>query len=121
MGRYTIAPAICPVFVYVHRFVAAAVVELPVMFLICARVRHTTVTFPLVDAPCEAVEPANGLGSTLGDYRTAISVAAAARPTYCTYIDGSTIITVGELSDNVHPTTAGHATYGAFVISTLGL
>lgn len=66
-------------------------------------------------------ETANGLGSTLGDYRTAISVAAAARPAYCTYIDGSTIITVGELSDNVHPNTAGHSTYGAFVISTLGL
>ncbi len=66
-------------------------------------------------------ETANGLGSTLGNYRTQISTAAAARPTYCTYIDGSTIITVGELSDNVHPNTAGHATYGAFVISTLGL
>jgi lysophospholipase L1-like esterase len=66
-------------------------------------------------------ETANIFGHTLGDYRTQISTAAAARPAYCTYVDGSVILTTGDLDDGVHPTTAGHALYAAAVATALGI
>lgn len=66
-----------------------------------------------------SVETANGVGSTMAQYRTEITTASNARSGYCVTIDG-TAWTIA-LDDGVHPTTAGHATYAAEVISDLGL
>lgn len=63
---------------------------------------------------------ANLLGSTAADYDTQISSAAAARPSFCTFVDGSTIVSLADLYDGVHPTSAGHAIYKTSVKSTLG-
>lgn len=69
-------------------------------------------------------ETANGSGSTLGDYRTQITTASNARSGYCVTVDGTAAgypQAPGDLDDGVHPTTAGHALYGAAVILELGL
>lgn len=60
-------------------------------------------------------ETANGLGSTLDDYRTEISNAVAARPLFTTLVDGTTILVLGDLIDGLHPSTAGHTKYADFV------
>lgn len=65
-----------------------------------------------------ASEGANGSGSTLADYRAEIASAAGARP-WATLVDGTAILTTGDLSDGVHPTTAGHAAYAAAVAAVL--
>lgn len=66
-----------------------------------------------------AVETANALGNTLGDYRSAISTQCASRA-WSTYIDGSAILTVSDLTaGGVHPTTAGHGVYATYVESVL--
>lgn len=46
--------------------------------------------------------------STLDEYRSAISTLCSARSTYCTYINGKTILSVSDLDDTVHPSTSGH-------------
>ncbi|HOV58978.1 MAG TPA: SGNH/GDSL hydrolase family protein [Rhodanobacteraceae bacterium] len=66
-------------------------------------------------------ETANGFGNTLGDYRTQISNAVSTRTSYATLVDGTAILTTGDLADGVHPTTAGHAIYAAAVIAELGI
>ena len=66
-----------------------------------------------------AVETANGLGSTTGDYRTAIATAVSTRTSYCTLVDGTTFMTLAEIPDGVHPNTAGHDLYAAAVIAVL--
>lgn len=66
-------------------------------------------------------ETANGFGNTLGDYRTQISNAVSTRTAYATLVDGTAILTTGDLADGVHPTTAGHAIYAAAVIAELGI
>lgn len=66
-------------------------------------------------------ETANAGGSTLPNYRTQISDAAAARSSYCTYVEGSTILTTGNLADGVHPTTTGHAIWAAAIKTALGI
>lgn len=66
-------------------------------------------------------ETANGSGSTLGDYRSQISTAVSTRTSYCTLVDGTAIMTTASLTDGVHPGTAGHDLYAAYVISTLGI
>lgn len=81
---------------------------------------------PLLEIYCQtpidrSSEVANGLGSTLPDYRTQISTAVSTRTAFCTLVDGAAILTTGDLADGVHPTTAGHAIYGAAVIAELGL
>lgn len=58
---------------------------------------------------------------TLGAYRTAIATAQSTRSSYCTLVDGSTILEVGDLADGVHPTTAGHDKYADAVIAVLGI
>lgn len=68
-----------------------------------------------------ATETANALGSTLPDYRTQITTAQSTRSDYCTLVDGTEILTTGDLSDGLHPTTAGHAKYAAAVKTVLGL
>lgn len=66
-------------------------------------------------------ETANSFGDTLGDYRTEIATAQSTRSAYCTLVDGTAIVTTGDLDDGVHPTTAGQAIYGAYVITALGI
>jgi lysophospholipase L1-like esterase len=66
-------------------------------------------------------ETANSVGSTLGNYRTQIETAQAARAAYCTLVDGTDILTTGDLADGVHPTTAGHVLYAAYAETVLGL
>lgn len=66
-------------------------------------------------------ETANSFGNTLGDYRTQISTAQSTRSSYATYVDGSTILTTGDLADGVHPTTAGHVIYADAVKTELGI
>lgn len=70
-----------------------------------------------------AAETANASGSTLGNYRTQISTAQAARASYCVLVDGSAILSAGASydSDGIHPSTAGHATYYAAVKAALGI
>jgi lysophospholipase L1-like esterase len=41
-------------------------------------------------------------------YRIAISEVCTARPAYTTYINGYPLLELTDMSDNVHPTTAGH-------------
>jgi lysophospholipase L1-like esterase len=67
-------------------------------------------------------EAANGYSNTLGDYRAAIATAVAARSSYAKLIDGAAILTVADLNatDGLHPTTAGHAKYAAYVLGVLG-
>lgn len=64
------------------------------------------------------VETANGLGSTLGNYRTQIQTACSARA-WTTFVDG-TSVTPAMGGDGVHPTTAGHATLKAAWKAVLG-
>jgi lysophospholipase L1-like esterase len=66
-------------------------------------------------------ETANGLGSTMGDYRTAISNAVSTRTAYTTLVDGTAIMTTASLVDGVHPTTAGHVLYSDYVQTVLGI
>lgn len=67
-----------------------------------------------------STETANGSGSTLGNYRTAISNAASGKA-YVTVVDGTAFLTTGDLSDGVHPNTTGHGLIESAVISELGI
>jgi hypothetical protein len=55
-------------------------------------------------------EGANSFGNTEGDYRSQIATVCNARE-WTTLVDGSILLTTSDLSDGVHPTTAGHAKY----------
>jgi lysophospholipase L1-like esterase len=68
-----------------------------------------------------ATETANSNGSTLGDYRSAISTAVSTRTGYATLVDGTAIVTLSDLADGTHPTTAGHAKYATYVRGILGI
>lgn len=65
------------------------------------------------------VETANGLGSTLGDYRTAIATAVSTRTTFCELIDGTAFMTLADIPDGVHPNTTGHDLYAAAVYTEI--
>lgn len=69
-------------------------------------------------------ETANGLGDTLGAYRTAIANAASGK-SYCTVVDGTGSAFPQDPADldtdRTHPTTAGHARYAAAVAAVLGI
>lgn len=67
-----------------------------------------------------ATETANTFGDTLGAYRTAISNAASGKG-YVTVVDGTAILALGDLSDGVHPSTAGMATYATYVAGVAGV
>jgi lysophospholipase L1-like esterase len=68
-----------------------------------------------------ASESANRFGSTLTDYRTQIATVVSTRAAFSTLVDGTAILAAGaSYADGVHPSTAGHATYAAFVRATLG-
>lgn len=68
-----------------------------------------------------SVETANGLGSTLPNYRTQIATVQSTRSAYATLVDGTAIMTTASLDDGLHPTTAGHALYAAFVRTALSI
>lgn len=68
-----------------------------------------------------STEAANGSGSTLGDYRTAISNAASGK-SYVTVVSGPSLLTTASLAvDGLHPTTAGHALLAPGVKTAMGL
>lgn len=61
---------------------------------------------------------ANSFGDDLPDYRAAIATACAGK-TGVTYVNGFDILVTGDLDDGVHPSTAGHAKYAAYVNDVL--
>lgn len=68
-------------------------------------------------------ETANGVGSTLGNYRTQVQTVCAAR-SYCTFIDGSAVTgfnTGTDLFDVVHPNSSGHGKIFNYVRMFFGL
>jgi len=80
---------------------------------------------PLVKIYCQTPlirgsEAANSFGDTPGAYRAQISDAFSTRGAFCALIDGTAILTTGDLADGVHPSTAGHTKYAESVITTLG-
>ena len=60
-------------------------------------------------------ETANSFGDTLGDYRAQIVTACSTRSSWAILVDGTEILTTGDLADGVHPTTAGHAKYALYI------
>jgi lysophospholipase L1-like esterase len=83
-------------------------------------------TMPNVKIWCQTpisrgTETANGLGSTLPDYRSQISTAVSSRTAYCTLVDGTSTIAASDLSgDGIHPNSVGQIRYGRSVLTTLG-
>lgn len=78
---------------------------------------------PSVDIYCQSPlvrsgERANAAGSTLGDYRAQILSACSTRE-WSTYIDGLSMLSLQDLSDGVHPSSAGHAKYADYVRAVL--
>jgi hypothetical protein len=67
----------------------------------------------------KTVEAANPT-YTLGDFRTATSNACTGRA-WTTYVDGSAIMLVGDLSDGLHPANSGHDKYATQAITSMGL
>lgn len=63
-------------------------------------------------------ETANGVGSTMADYRSAI-VSAAAGKSYVQVVDGTDILEPDDFADGIHPTTAGQAEYAAYALTVL--
>ncbi len=68
-------------------------------------------------------ESANTSGSTMADFRTAIGTAVTARSGYCVLVDGTAMLTYPDDFgiDELHPTTAGQAVYGAAILAELGI
>lgn len=66
-----------------------------------------------------AVETANGIGSTLEDYRDAIAAAVVGRTAFCEFVDGTSFVELDDIPDGVHPNTAGHASYATNVATTV--
>lgn len=83
------------------------------------RALDTTVTVYAQSPLVRTTETANALGSTMADYRAAISTACSGR-SWATYVDGASILALGDLADGVHPTTAGHAKYKTAVKTAIG-
>jgi lysophospholipase L1-like esterase len=64
----------------------------------------------------------NTFGSTLAQYRTAITNAIASQPFMVNSIDGTTILATTDLNaDGTHPSNEGHAKYAKFVDLKLAL
>ncbi len=64
-----------------------------------------------------AVNVANPAGSTPADFNTAISVIAAARPAYCTYLDLFSACLDADMVDSLHPSAVGHGKIYAVVLA----
>ncbi len=68
-----------------------------------------------------SAETANGVGSTLGNYRTAISNAVTAAAVGATFVDASAYVSSpNHNADGVHPNDAGHAAYKAALKIAVG-
>ena len=68
----------------------------------------------------KTADGANALGSTLANYRTAISNAQSTRSEYCVLVDGLTLLSAENLAaDGTHPTTTGHAEIAAAIEAIL--
>jgi lysophospholipase L1-like esterase len=69
-------------------------------------------------------ETANGVGSTLANYRTQVLTVCAARSSYCTYIDGAAVTgfnTGTDLADPVHLNTGGNLKVENYLKTFFGL
>ncbi len=67
-----------------------------------------------------ATEAANGVGSTLGAYRTAISNVVATRGAFCVLVDGTAMVSNANINaDGIHLTAAGCAEWKASAKTTL--
>lgn len=66
-------------------------------------------------------EAANGLGSTLSDYRTAIANAVSTRTGYATVIDGTTVVSSADLGDGLHILKTRQMKYAMNVINAMGV
>ena len=62
-----------------------------------------------------STETANALGYTLATYRTAISSGVTDSGVTATTVNGSTMLTVGDLQDGVHPSSLGHVKWAIAV------
>jgi len=61
----------------------------------------------------------NGNGNTLAQYRTAMSTVASTRSSWCTYWDASSVMTLGDLGDGVHPLAVGYVKMANFILGTV--
>ena len=66
-----------------------------------------------------STETANALGYTLANYRTAISSGVTDSGVTATTVNGSTMLTTGDLQDGVHPSSAGHVKWAIAVQSAI--
>lgn len=77
----------------------------------------------LLISPLQRIpETANSFGDNLQAYRNQISSIAAARPSFCTYLNGGAQALVSDANlagDGIHPTTAGQAQLAASVDPSL--
>lgn len=66
-------------------------------------------------------ESANAFGNTTQDYRNVIASVAAARPTYCTYVNGAGGRIVADMhwSDGLHASAHGQQNYADFINATV--
>lgn len=67
-------------------------------------------------------ESGNSNGETLAQFRTAIANAVSTRTSFCTLIDGTTLMDAEDLDGTgVHPTSTGHAAIAAALRPILGI
>lgn len=62
----------------------------------------------------------NAHSETLADFRTAITNMVASRA-WATLVDGTSLVSLANLFDGIHPNTTGHAQYAANVRAILGV
>lgn len=70
-----------------------------------------------------ATEAANSAGSTCGDFRTAIAAVVAARPAFCTYVEGAAgaiVSNANMASDGIHVLDAGEVQMHDTIKTTTG-
>lgn len=61
----------------------------------------------------------NSRGEILQEYRDAMDTIASARGPWCVYFDASSVLTLGQLGDGVHPTEAGYVILKNYVRDTV--
>lgn len=67
-------------------------------------------------------ESGNSNGETLAQFRAAIATAVSSRTSFCTLIDGTTLMDAEDLdATGVHPTSTGHAAIAAALRPILGI
>lgn len=75
----------------------------------------------VIYAQTPIITGSEGVGDNIHKVRSAIATAQSTRGAFCTLVDGTTLVSVGNLSDGVHPTTTGQAEYAASVKTVLGI